>query len=163
MNPSHTTWLINSNLNGRGLTSYTHAFWWCLEKTLQHLQWERKTGRLRQSRECESKKCQSEFMHCQSLVAPEWQPGDEEEKFGSFTTGSQRWLNYFWGFSEQEILSYKVSHNRNSLAKQDHVVPHQICTQKSTNMSRTSFYFCLEGMFETEKAVPKKSLCSKSE
>ena len=38
MHASHTTWLINSNLNGRGLTSYTHAFWWCLEKTLQHLQ-----------------------------------------------------------------------------------------------------------------------------
>ena len=26
MHASHTTWLINSNLNGCGLTSYTHAF-----------------------------------------------------------------------------------------------------------------------------------------
>lgn len=45
MHSSHTTWLINSNLNDRGLTSYTHAFWWSLEKSLQHLCWARKAGR----------------------------------------------------------------------------------------------------------------------
>lgn len=37
MHASHSTRLINSNLNAHGLTSHTRAFWWSLETTLQPL------------------------------------------------------------------------------------------------------------------------------
>lgn len=46
MHASHTAWLINSNLNDRSLTSYTHAFWWFLEKMSQ---WSSVSGKDEQS------------------------------------------------------------------------------------------------------------------
>lgn len=82
MHASHTTWLINSNLNGRGLTSYTHAFWWCLEKMLQHLQWAGKTCRLEQSHECESKKCHVSWCDRERLIAQRVTAGSCGPKFG---------------------------------------------------------------------------------
>lgn len=89
---SHTTWLINSNLNGRGLTSYTHAFSWCLEKTLQHPQWARKTGRLQRDHECERKRCQR-WCDWERLIVSEWHLGVvAQSSAGRLVTGRQMWL-----------------------------------------------------------------------
>lgn len=92
MHASHTTWLINSNLNGRGLTSYTYAFWWCLEKSLQHIH------RARKNLKADWRKAMNVTERAdviERLTAPEWQlravaPGLSS----SLATGSQHWLHY---------------------------------------------------------------------
>ena len=94
MHASHTTWLINSNLNGRGLTSYTYAFGWCLEKSLQHIHRARKNWKADWRKAmCDSKSERADVI--ERLTAPEWQlravaPGLSS----SLATGSQHCLNY---------------------------------------------------------------------
>lgn len=93
MHASHTAWLINSNLNDRSLTSYTPAFWWCLEKMLQDPRRAKKTSRVKSMN---AKIKMGEVMwltetHCSCVVA-----GSLAQSFeGIFATGSQRcWLNW---------------------------------------------------------------------
>lgn len=92
MHASHTTWLINSNLNVRGLTSYTHAFWWCLEKTLQYPQWVRQIGRQTDWSIVMNMKVKKNFKSelMRSRQTPEWQLGVVAKSWaaGNFATGS---------------------------------------------------------------------------
>lgn len=106
-NASHTTWLINSNLNGRGLTSYTHAFRCLVVKCCVF-------GGEKGKADWGDEKVS--WCDAGRLIAPDWQLGVMAQcAAGSFTTSQGR-LNPIWMILIAGNVSVKSTQQAHNLA-----------------------------------------------